>query len=70
VGDRFAARELAQAEPPHQFVDVASPFVDVPRDDGEPIDWLQDDSPWSRNEVHRTHRGAPFRKTSAHLGGG
>jgi hypothetical protein len=42
--------------------------VNVPRDDGEPIDRLQDGSAWSRNEVHRAHSGAPFGKTSAHLG--
>ena len=44
VGDRLAVRELAVAETPHQFVDVAAPFVDVPRDDGEPIDRLPGDS--------------------------
>ena len=68
MSDRLAVRELAQAETPHQFVDIAAAFVDVPRDDGEPIDRLQDGSAWSRNEVHRAHRGAPFRKTSTHLG--
>ena len=70
MGNRLAVGwlEANALETPHQFVDVAAPFVDVPRDDGEPIDRLPGNSAWSSNDVHRAHRGAPFRKTSAHVG--